>query len=173
MSADTPNDRDELRNLHQLQVVQVRQVGIRERPLLEALQDATTPTSESASRENEVGNLTCRLTMTEEDDSFAGDEGVEEEDNRVGVRTVGVEVRVEGTGCRRCGGGGRGGEGLDELDEGVLEGWREVSGLVLCSIETTYVADLVRERRQRYPNRQRDPSVGDLRIEPVSIFWPS
>ena len=56
--------------------------------------------------------------MAKEDDAFLGEHGVDQDDDGMSVGTAGGKVRVQHEGLGR--GGVRGGEGLDELDEGEI-----------------------------------------------------
>jgi hypothetical protein len=58
--------------------------------------------------------------MTEKDDSVAGEDGVEEDDESGRAGTGGVELRENGAGSERS----RTREGLYELDERILQGDR-------------------------------------------------
>jgi hypothetical protein len=56
--------------------------------------------------------------VAEEDDALLCQEGVDENDDGVGICAVGCKVGMEGEWLRLCGVGR--GEGLDELDEGEV-----------------------------------------------------
>jgi hypothetical protein len=101
---------------HGLPLLFVQQVGVRERALDEPPEDGAAAGRECARGEDVAGDLPGRAPVSEEDDALAGDERVEEDDNRRRELAVRVQVRVQrALHVRR-----RRREGRDELDERVL-----------------------------------------------------
>jgi hypothetical protein len=75
--------------------IQPGQVGVWERSFCEPTEDGA---GERTSGEDKVGHVACGLTVSEKDDAFLSEEGVEEEDDGVGVRAGGMELWMKG-GC--------------------------------------------------------------------------
>ena len=92
------------------------EVGVGEGVAGEAAQDA--PRCEGAGGEDGFGDFARGAVVAEEDDAFLGEQGVDEDDDRVGVGAAGGEVRVQHEGLR--GGSVGGGESLDEFDQGEI-----------------------------------------------------
>ena len=81
-----------------MEIVEVRQVRVRESAVGEALEDRSASASESTSGEDEACDFRGGLAMSEEDDTLVCNESVEEEDDGMSELAAGVEMRVERAG---------------------------------------------------------------------------
>jgi len=95
------NPSDEARNIEK--VVDFCEIGIGESVSCEATEDGSG--CKSAGGEDGFGDFTAGAVVSEEDDAFLGDEGVEEDNNGMRVGTGCSEVRVQ---CKRLWRGGVG-----------------------------------------------------------------
>ena len=101
--------------LHGFPVIPIPQVGVGESAFNETPQDSATSRPKSACGENKAGNLAGRSFVTKEDDPLPCNKSVEQDDDRVCLRTIGVQMRMQRTSDLLIIG-----KDFDEGDQGVL-----------------------------------------------------